>query len=906
MKNRHLFFTVLIAILFLLLPFRQAMAATETVYPGFRVDGRFLYDNQGEKVILYGVNKMIVWLDKDGVPSYSEIAKTGANCVRIVWSLDESAEDLDTTIRNCRLQNMIPIIELHNATGDWSKLSSLVDYWVSPDIVKVIQKHQEYLLINIGNEVGMQVSETDFKTGYETAVNRMRDAGIHVPLVIDASSYGQNIDILQSCGPDLIEADPDSNLMFSIHMWWPKVWGYTAQKVIDELEESVALNLPLIVGEFGNQWDETESGQIAYKTILEHCYKNQIGYLPWEWGPGNNPQTFLDMTTDGTYDTLNGWGLEVAETDTYSIHNIAERPVSMLSNLPAVLPAKPLLAGNLALGKSVIASSFESNLYLSNAITDGNLDTRWASKVTDPNWVSIDLGSVKEINRILIYWEAAYATQYKIQVSDDNLTYTDIYSEYNGKGGTEDINLQASGRYIRIYGMQRYNNNWPYSIYEVGIYGPESELSASISPTTAVFDKNTNNQDDIAVTLSSKNNTLLEVKNGEISLNSDTDYAVEDNILRIKKEYLEKQPVGTILLTLNYNEGVAPMLAIAVGDTTSSPYIRPGRAEFNETNQEDIVVTLTENGHNLIEIKNGTDALISGTDYTISDDQVTIKKEYLAKQSAGITRLTFDYNLNFNPALKINVSKNTSSNNSVISPAASVYEKNLSKDITVTLTLNSNTLLSILNGSNALISDSDYTMSDNVVTLKKDYLDSLPVGKNTLTFIFSEGLSQVLTIKVTEQKETTEAGLLIESYHGTTTDTTNTISPKFRITNTGDKAISLSDVKIRYYYTKDGDQEQSFWCDWSNIGASNVTGTFVTMDNKTENADNYFEIGFSSEANQLDVNKSIEVQIRIAKTDWSNYNQSNDYSFQDNANNYAICDKITAYISESLCYGMEP
>ena len=53
------------------------------------------------------------------------------------------------------------------------------------------------------------------------------------------------------------------------------------------------MELPLIVGEFGNAWEETEQGAIPYKTIMEQCYLNEVGYMPWSWGPGNNPQTFL-------------------------------------------------------------------------------------------------------------------------------------------------------------------------------------------------------------------------------------------------------------------------------------------------------------------------------------------------------------------------------------------------------------------------------------------------------------------------------------------------------------------------------------------------------------------------------------------------------------------------------------
>ncbi len=84
----------------------------------------------------------------------------------------------------------------------------------------MIKKHQEYLLINIGNEVGDgSVSDATFTKEYIKAVTRMREADIHVPLIIDGSSWGQDINKLQACGPAILEADPDHNLMFSAHLW---------------------------------------------------------------------------------------------------------------------------------------------------------------------------------------------------------------------------------------------------------------------------------------------------------------------------------------------------------------------------------------------------------------------------------------------------------------------------------------------------------------------------------------------------------------------------------------------------------------------------------------------------------------------------------------------------------------
>ena len=162
------------------------------------------------------------------------------------------------------------------------------------------------------------------------------------------------------------------------------------------------------------------------------------------------------------------------------------------------------------------------------------------------------------------------------------------------------------------------------------------------------------------------------------------------------------------------------------------------------------------------------------------------------------------------------------------------------------------------------------------------------------------------TIVVTPTKTPVTSNLKVEFYNTNTQAESNSIYPKFRLTNTGSSPINLADVKLRYYFTIDGEKSQNFWCDWSPVGSSNVTGQFVKMTQATATADYYLEVSFSSAAGSLQPNTPIEVQCRFAKTDWTNYNQANDYSFNSSATNYTTWDKVTAYLSGNLVWGIEP
>jgi len=99
------------------------------------------------------------------------------------------------------------------------------------------------------------------------------------------------------------------------------------------------------------------------------------------------------------------------------------------------------------------------------------LNTRWSSVLgVDPQWIYVDLGSAKSVSRVVLNWEAAYASAFKIQVSNDANAWTDVWSTTNGGGGTQNLTFPAtSTRYVRIYGTQR-GTTWGYSLFDFEVY----------------------------------------------------------------------------------------------------------------------------------------------------------------------------------------------------------------------------------------------------------------------------------------------------------------------------------------------------------------------------------------------------------------------------------------------------
>nr|WP_243735251.1 glycoside hydrolase family 48 protein [Paenibacillus turpanensis] len=140
--------------------------------------------------------------------------------------------------------------------------------------------------------------------------------------------------------------------------------------------------------------------------------------------------------------------------------------------------------------------------------------------------------------------------------------------------------------------------------------------------------------------------------------------------------------------------------------------------------------------------------------------------------------------------------------------------------------------------------------------------------------------------------------LVLQYRAGDTNAGDNQIKPQFNIKNNGTEAVKLSDLKIRYYFTKEGEADMASWIDWAQVGGSNIDRTFT---------DSYVELSFKEAAGSIPAGgESGDIQLRMSKTDWSNLDESNDYSFDATKTSYADFDKVTIYQNGTLVWGTQP
>jgi mannan endo-1,4-beta-mannosidase len=275
---------------------------------GFYVSGTTIYDATGAAFMLRGVSHEHTWFKSDLEKAIPAVAATGTNTIRIVlsdgsvWTRDDT-DSVRRIISLCRQYKMITILEVHDATGkdDITSLNSAVNYWISlSDLLKGTESH---VIINIANEWYSQNNSTSWAAGYQSAIPALRTAGLSHLLIVDCAGWGQYPNTIAEQGLTVFNADTLHNTVFSIHMY--ENAGRDAETIKNNIDNALAINVPVIVGEFGHSHDDQI---VDADTIMSYCRQKSVGWLAWSWY-GNN-SSYLDLAT-GPDGALTTWGERV-------------------------------------------------------------------------------------------------------------------------------------------------------------------------------------------------------------------------------------------------------------------------------------------------------------------------------------------------------------------------------------------------------------------------------------------------------------------------------------------------------------------------------------------------------------------------------------------------------------------
>lgn len=134
----------------------------------------------------------------------------------------------------------------------------------------------------------------------------------------------------------------------------------------------------------------------------------------------------------------------------------------------------------------------------------------------------------------------------------------------------------------------------------------------------------------------------------------------------------------------------------------------------------------------------------------------------------------------------------------------------------------------------------------------------------------------------------------------------NKIQANFKILNTGTEPVPYDEITLRYWYTKEGNAEEVFVCDYAALGTNKVSGNFVQLEQSFSGADHYLELRFNDAGLLLPGESSGEIRIHFSKVNGSRYNEVGDYSYDPYRRIYQEWDRVTLHRNGRLLYGVTP
>lgn len=268
---------------------------------GFKVSGNKLLDRCDNEFVMRGVNLAYTWYKSSAYDQLKAIYNNKANAVRIVLtngnaygSPADDAASVKKLIDACKAYGMVAILEVHDVTGSdkISDLEGAAQYFAN--LASTLKGTEHYVIINIANEWHNSSSAANWKDGYVKAIPIIRKAGLRHCIMVDAGGYGQSAATIHTYGKDVLAADPENNVLFSIHMYGT---AGNKNRVKSNIDGVINQGLALCIGEFG--WYHSD-GDVDEDQILSYCQEKNVGWLAWSWYGNGSPVEYLDLVKDAS------------------------------------------------------------------------------------------------------------------------------------------------------------------------------------------------------------------------------------------------------------------------------------------------------------------------------------------------------------------------------------------------------------------------------------------------------------------------------------------------------------------------------------------------------------------------------------------------------------------------------
>lgn len=317
-----------------------------------RVKGRFLYNQNGDKVVIRGIEE---FLDN----SIDEIAKTGANAYRINYTTTSNAYRVDYGTNADRLDSVLykAIVEHNLIVSVYSAHAEYIDseWWSDPAVMAVLKKYESHLIFLAHGEgtydgwYGFGPESTArWLREAKGIIRKIRSCGYACPIEIYSNTWGQNLGLLLDHGREIIDSDPQKNVILGCQLYTTNAL-VNVKPGISSFEQAVQRivqsGLPIQLGAcpFTDQDGKPRELTPAdgWYRVWNETFENEISCFYWCWSGSPSWLPARDgLSRDGRYGHWTEYGEEICGKGQYALSKTARMNSYTIRNRPPTVSAR--------------------------------------------------------------------------------------------------------------------------------------------------------------------------------------------------------------------------------------------------------------------------------------------------------------------------------------------------------------------------------------------------------------------------------------------------------------------------------------------------------------------------------------------------------------------------------------